>query len=216
MLHLPVEARGRPLRVLAVGAHCDDIEIGAGGLLLRLVEEQPDVSLAFLVLTSTPIREAETRASLAAWAAPAVPELIVKSLPDSRLPAHFNDVKDTLADFSRRPADIVISPHAHDAHQDHALVGQLVPTAFRDHVILAYEIPKWDGDLGRSSPQTYVKLERRHVDRKWELLDEYYKSQRQQDWWTHETFAALARLRGVECRSAYAEAFHVNKLVLSW
>ena len=216
MLPFLLRPVGRPVSVVAIGAHCDDIEIGAGGLLMRLVETVPDVKLHCLVLSSTPRRAAEARASLAAWVTPVVPEVTIGTLVDSRLPASFDAVKDALAQAAARPADLVLCPHAGDAHQDHALLGRLVPTAFRDHVVLQYEIPKWDGDLGASRPQAYVPLDEWHVQRKWALLDEHYPSQRGHDWWTADTFGALARLRGIESRTQYAEAFRVDKLTLSF
>lgn len=211
-LHLPEG----PLSVLAVGAHCDDVEIGAGGLLLRLAAERPDLRVHVLVLTGTPERAAEARASAAAFLHPVSPSVEVVGLDDGRLPAHWTAVKDALARTARGPgADLVLAPDPHDAHQDHRLLGELVPTALRDHLVLHYEIPKWDGDLGAGTPGTYVTLDETIMARKWQLLDEHFVSQRGHDWFTEETFRALARLRGMECRAPYAEAFAVRKAVLS-
>lgn len=209
-LHL----RDGPLRVLAVGAHCDDIEIGAGGLLRRLVRERPGTSVGALVLTSTPERAAETTTALAALLDPVVPAMTLCGLRDGRLPAQFDEVKDALAEVAEQPWDLVLAPHAEDAHQDHALVGALVPTAMRDHLILHYEIPKWDGDLGRLAPNLYLPLTTEDLETKWALLDAHYPSQRSHDWWLRETFLGLARLRGMECRSDYAEAFRMTKGVI--
>jgi LmbE family N-acetylglucosaminyl deacetylase len=113
---------------------------------------------------------------------------------------------------SLRP-DVILAPSVADAHQDHRTVGELVPTAFRDQLALAYEIPKWDGDLTR--PNTYFPLTDETARRKVELLDKCYPSQHSRDWWDEETFLALARLRGMECRARYAEAFTCAKLVIS-
>ena len=136
-------------------------------------------------------------------------------LPDGRLPGHWNTVKDLLQRFAAgSAADIVLAPSPADAHQDHRLLGELVRTAFRDHLVLHYEIPKWDGDLGATRPQTYWPLTGDLVHRKFALLDEHYPSQRGHDWWREDTFSALARLRGMECRAEYAEAFASPSVVL--
>lgn len=203
-----------PLQVLAIGAHCDDIEIGAGGTLLELTRRCPAMELTAWVATSTPARAAESEAALTALAGSADLTIEMAHLPDSRLPAHFDTVKDQLNALAGRPWDLILAPHADDAHQDHALVGRLVPTAFRDHLTLHYEVPKWDGDLGLLRPNVYVPLSVEQVQHKWDILDEHYPSQRGHDWWDREVVAGLARLRGVECRSRYAEAFRVNKMVV--
>lgn len=206
---------GNPRRVLAIGAHCDDIEIGAGGTLSSWAAQDPSVEFRFLVLTSTPAREVETRSCLAELVRPCAPEILVHALPDSRLPAHFDQVKEILGQQARLPWDLVLTHHRFDAHQDHRLLGELAATAFRDHLILQFEVPKWDGDLGRSRPNLYVPLSGAQVAAKWAALDRHYVSQRGKDWWDEETFAALSRLRGMECRATYAEAFRVDKLVLA-
>ena len=200
--------------VLAIGAHCDDIEIGAGGTLAAWAREDPHTEFAFVVLTSTPERAAESRACLAALVAPATATIEVHHLRDTRLPAQFDEVKDVLARLARQPWDVVLTHQRYDAHQDHRLLGELAPTAFRDHLVMQFEVPKWDGDLGTAHPNLYVPLTADDVARKWATLDEHYPSQRGKDWWDAETFAALARLRGMECRAPYAEAFRVEKMVL--
>lgn len=211
MLDLTLPDLGRPLRVLALGAHCDDIEIGAGATLRALARQRPDTQFSAVVLTSVPQREAESRACLAAFVAPANIDITVHDLPDTRLPAHYDAVKDVLAELSRRPFDLVLTHHRHDAHQDHRMLGEFAPTAFRDHLVWQFEIPKWDGDLGRSGANLYVPLTAEDMAAKWATLDEHYVSQRGKDWWDAETFTALARLRGMECRAPYAEAFRVEK-----
>lgn len=211
MLEFALPDPGRPLRVLAVGAHCDDIEIGAGGTLRALAAGRPDTQFCAVILTSVPQRAAESRACLGAFVEPASIEVRVHELPDTRLPSHFDEVKDILAELSRSPWDLVLSHHHNDAHQDHRLLGQFVPTAFRDHLVWQFEIPKWDGDLGSSGANVYVPLSADDIARKWATLDEHYPSQRGKDWWDAQTFAALARLRGMECRAPYAEAFRVDK-----
>lgn len=216
-LELTVAADGRPPLVVALGAHCDDVEIGAGGLLLHLAESWPASRVQVLVLTSTPEREAETRSSLEAFTEDLQLHLTVMDLPDGRLPAHWAQVKEALEDFAARArsaggADIVLSPSRHDLHQDHRLIGELATTVFRDHLVLGYEIAKWDGDLGR--PAVHLPLRADIAERKYQLLQEHYPSQRGRDWFDREAFLGLLRLRGLECRSRYAEAFWTDKLVL--
>lgn len=200
-------------RVVLVGAHCDDIEIGAGGLLLSL-SERASVTVDALVLSSTPSRAAETRSSLGAFL-PGV-DLTVETLelPDGRLPSVWNDVKNALEALRARTSPaLVLAPRADDAHQDHALVGSLVTTAFRDHLVLRYEILKWDADL--TPPTLYHPLADDLAERKWALLHEHYASQRSRDWFDREAILGLARLRGVECHARYAEAFTTTKAVLA-
>lgn len=216
MLSLDLPPLDRPLRVLLVGAHCDDIEIGAGATVSKLAQERPDTLFSAVVLTSVPERAAESRACLTALVGPCPIDVTVHDLPDTRLPSHFDEVKDILAGLSREPWDLIITHHRFDAHQDHRLVGELAPTAFRDHLLWSFEIPKWDGDLGASRPNLYVPLTRADIDAKWQVLDEHYPSQRGKDWWDPETFSALARLRGMECRAPYAEGFRVEKALVSF
>jgi LmbE family N-acetylglucosaminyl deacetylase len=215
VLHLVPGAR-RPLRLALLGAHCDDIEIGCGGLLLDLAGQGYLECADALVLASTPEREIESRACLAGFVAPAELELRFGGLPDGRLPGRWDAVKDLLQSFAAGAgnADIVLAPSPADAHQDHRLLGELVRTAFRDHLVLHYEIPKWDGDLGAARPQVYWPLSAATVERKFALLDEHYVSQRGHDWWRGDTFSALSRLRGMECRADHAEAFSCPALVL--
>lgn len=215
MLDLLLPGRDRPLRVLAIGAHCDDIEIGAGGTLRKIAQNRSGTEFCAVVLTSAPDRAAESRACLTALAEPAAIDIVVHDLPDTRLPSHFDDVKDILAGLALQPWDLVLSHQRFDAHQDHRLLGEFVPTAFRDHLVWQFEIPKWDGDLGSSGANLFVALTPQDVAEKWAILDTHYPSQRRKDWWDAETFSALARLRGMECRAAYAEAFRVEKLCVN-
>ncbi|WP_040159985.1 PIG-L deacetylase family protein [Mobilicoccus massiliensis] len=214
MLPLIAQRSTGPRRVLAVGAHCDDIEIGAGGTLHTWARSNPDTEFTCVVLTSTPERAAESRACLAALMAPARVDVVVHDLRDTRLPADYDAVKDILAELSREPWDVVVTHQRHDAHQDHRLLGEFAPTAFRDHLVLQFEIPKWDGDLGTSRANVYQPLTEQAVAAKWAALDEHYVSQRGKDWWDAETFSSLARLRGMECRHRYAEAFRCEKVLL--
>jgi LmbE family N-acetylglucosaminyl deacetylase len=212
-LEAPEPARA-PLSVLALGAHPDDLEIAAGGTLLSLAARHPGLRARYVLLSGVPERQQEARAAARAFLPGADLQVELHDLPDGRFPAVWGEVKEVLEGVARsfRP-DIILAPSAADAHQDHRTVGELVPTAFRDQVCLAYEIPKWDGDMPR--PNTYFPLTEEVARRKVELLDKHYPSQQTRDWWGEETFLALARLRGMECRERYAEAFTCSKLVIS-
>ncbi len=216
MLRLAPAGR-QALHVALVGAHCDDVEIGCGGLLLDLAARGALASVEVLVASSDAVREQECRAALAAFCSPAVPAVRFGGLPDGRLPGYWDATRGLLQDLARgSAADLVLAPSPADAHQDHRLLGELVTTAFRDHLVLHYEIPKWDGDLGAGRPQTYWPLDEELVRRKWALLEQHYPSQSGHDWFREDTFTALARLRGMECRADYAEAFTCAKAVLGW
>jgi LmbE family N-acetylglucosaminyl deacetylase len=213
MLPLQLSAiRDAPLSVVVLGAHPDDIEIGAGGLLLRLAESRPRVR--YVLLTGSEDRQREARDAASAFLDGADVTIDLFDLPEGRLPAAWGMVKDILERVATScDPDLVIAPSAADAHQDHRTIGELVPTVFRDQLCLAYEIPKWDGDMGR--PNVYVPMGDDVARRKTELLHKHYPSQRGRDWWDDEVFLGLARLRGMECRARYAEAFYCQKSVLS-
>jgi len=214
-VHLGPPAR-RNLSVLAVSAHPDDIEIGAGGLALSLADSHPGLRVHYVVLTGTPERHLEAEKAATSFFAGADLTLSLHDLPEGRLPAAWAQVKDTLeAAASSHAPDVIIAPSAADAHQDHRTIGEIIPTVFRDQLCLSYEIPKWDGDLGRGQPSVYWPMSADDVRRKVELLHTCYPSQRGRDWWDDEVFVGLARLRGMECRAPYAEAFTCSKLVLS-
>jgi LmbE family N-acetylglucosaminyl deacetylase len=205
---------GRPLSVLALGAHPDDIEIAAGGTLLSLAAQHPGLRVTYVLMTGSADRQQEARAAARAFTPGADLEVELHDLPEGRLPAAWGQVKEILTSLARsvRP-DVILAPWSGDAHQDHRTIGEIVPTAFRDQLYLAYEVPKWDGDLAR--PNTYFPLTDETARRKVELLDKCYPSQHGRDWWGEETFLALARLRGMESRARYAEAFTCAKLVIS-
>ncbi|WP_031038652.1 PIG-L deacetylase family protein [Streptomyces sp. NRRL F-5650] len=212
MRHL---SAGRPDRVVAVGAHCDDIAIGAGGTLLTLCQARPGVRVDALVLSGGGgDREQEERAALTAFCPGADLRLTVLKLPDGRVPAHWEEAKAAVEDLrGRTEPDLVLAPRTDDAHQDHRGLAKLMTTAFRDHLVLRYEIVKWDGDLGR--PSAYQPLTPQIAERKVRLLQEHYPSQRHRPWYDREAFLGLARIRGIECHARYAEAFDVAKLTLN-
>jgi LmbE family N-acetylglucosaminyl deacetylase len=200
--------------VLAVGAHPDDIEIGAGGTLLTLASAYPGLRVRYVVMTGTAARQGEASEAARAFLPGADLETGLHDLPEGRLPVAWGRAKEVLEDVARAFApQLVIAPWREDAHQDHRTIGEIVPTVFRDGLVLSYEIPKWDGDLGR--PSMYFPLSPETAQRKLELLHKCFPSQRGRDWWDDEVFLGLARLRGAECRSRYAEAFHCAKSVLA-
>jgi LmbE family N-acetylglucosaminyl deacetylase len=213
MLSLPLEAPpGEPLSVLAIGAHPDDIEIGAGGLLLGLAGTP--LRARYVVLTGTPERHQEAREAARSFLPDTDLTLDLFDLPEGRLPAAWAQVKEILEQVARSCSpDVILAPSVGDAHQDHRTIAEILPTVFRDQLFLAYEIPKWDGDLGR--PSVYFPLAADVVRRKVELLHKCFPSQRGRDWWDDEVFLGLARLRGMECRAPYAEAFSCAKSVIT-
>jgi LmbE family N-acetylglucosaminyl deacetylase len=200
--------------MMLLGAHCDDIAIGAGGSLLELCRAHPGLRVSALVLTGGgSLREEEEKAALTAFCPGAQLDVTVLDLPDGRVPTRWERAKLALEELrSRGEPDLVFAPSPHDAHQDHRAVAELVPTAFRDHLTLGYEILKWESDLAQ--PTVYLPLAEPVLREKISKLHEHYGSQRDRSWFEPETFTGLARIRGVQCRARFAEAFHVTKLVL--
>jgi LmbE family N-acetylglucosaminyl deacetylase len=206
---------GAPVRsAVVLGAHCDDIAIGAGGTLLTVCEANPGIRVDALVLSGGGTdREDEENAALRSFCPGADLDVTVHKVPDGRLPAHWDEAKSALEDLrSRTNPDLILAPRVDDAHQDHRGLATMVPTAYRDHLVLGYEIVKWDGDLGR--PNAYQPLSADIAEKKVSLLQQHYASQRHRPWYDKEAFLGLARIRGIECHAHYAEAFHVGKMTL--
>jgi LmbE family N-acetylglucosaminyl deacetylase len=201
-------------RMLLLGAHCDDIAIGAGGALLELCRSHPGVVVSALVLTGGgSLREEEERAALTAFCPGAQLDVTVLDLPDGRVPTRWERAKLALEELrTHGEPELIFAPSPLDAHQDHRTLAELVPTAFRDHLILGYEILKWDGDLAQ--PGVYLPLGEPVLREEIAKLHEHYGSQRDRSWFDAEVFGGLARVRGVQCHARYAEAFHVAKMVL--
>ena len=211
-LHLTTPPGGA-LSVLVIGAHPDDIEIGAGGTLLSLARSQSELQVRYVVLTGTPERHQEARNAASVFLPGADLAVELHDLPEGRLPAAWDRVKEIIETLAGSCSpSVVFAPWREDAHQDHRTVGEIVPTVFRDLLYLAYEIPKWDGDLGR--PSAYFPLLPETAQRKVELLHNSFPSQKHRDWWDEEVFLGMARLRGMECRAPYAEAFHCTKFLI--
>lgn len=206
---LRLAARVREIALL--GAHCDDLAIGAGGTLLTLAESIAGLRVRALVLCGgSGGRAAEERAALASFCPGADLEVTVLDLPDGRTPAHWEAAKAAVARLRRGgEPDLVFAPQPGDAHQDHRLLAELAPTEFRDHLVLGYEILKWETDTPR--PTMFVPLTAGLARRKAKLLIEHYPSQRNREWFDEQAFLGLSRLRGVQCRAAHAEAFVIDK-----
>jgi LmbE family N-acetylglucosaminyl deacetylase len=214
MLPLQLQpAPGKIFSVLAVGAHPDDIEIGSGGTLLSLAASQPGLEVRYVVLTGSADRQVEARNAAHAFLPGADLTIDLLDLPEGRLPSAWGQVKDALESVRQSCSPgLILAPSHADAHQDHRTIGEIMPTVFRDHLCLSYEIPKWDGDMSR--PSVYIPMSAQIARRKVELLHKCFPSQQGRDWWDDEAFLGLARLRGIECRASYAEAFSCTKLVL--
>jgi LmbE family N-acetylglucosaminyl deacetylase len=214
MLTLDLARPGKALRVLALGAHSDDIEIGAGGAILSWIASGAEVSIDWCALSAPGERADEARASAMEFLAGAArADIHLGEFRDGYFPAERTAVKDWVEGLKllEKP-DVVLCHQRNDAHQDHRMVCELAWNTFRDHLILEYEIPKWDGDLGQ--PNIYVPLSEDVLAKKIELLHKHFGTQRSKAWFDDETFRGLARLRGVECRERYAEAFFARKLLL--
>ena len=213
MIALQLARPDAPLSVLCLGAHSDDIEIGAGGTLLGWIAAGVRLEVCWCVLSASGERAAEAEASAAAFLPGAAATTIeLAQFDDGFFPYQGDQIKVWLEDLRARVApDVVLTHRGGDAHQDHREVSRLTWNLFRDHLILEYEIPKWDGDLGR--PNLYMPLAAAVLERKIELLHAHFGSQRSKPWFDAETFRGLARLRGMECRAPerYAEAFVVRK-----
>ncbi|WP_346137080.1 PIG-L deacetylase family protein [Lentzea roselyniae] len=206
---------GQPDTLVLLGAHCDDIAIGAGGLLLSLCRRWPGIEVRALVLTGMGTeREMEEQKALASLCPRASLDLTVLDLPDGRMPSRWEEVKSALEVVRSEVAEqaVVIGPHRGDAHQDHRCLAEIVPSVFRGHLLLGYEIVKWDADLGQ--PSVFFPLDDEVAEEKVEVLHAHYRSQFGRQWFDREAFLGLARLRGVQSRSRYAEAFYTDKVVL--
>jgi LmbE family N-acetylglucosaminyl deacetylase len=217
MLDLVLKSGRGVRRVLCLGAHCDDIEIGCGATLLAL-QKRANLAIDWVVLSGTPERRAETRKAMQLLIRPSARgALIFGDFEDGRFPGQYADTKGFVESLKSRmkSPDIILTHERDDRHQDHRAVNELVWNTFRDHVVLEYEIPKWDGGLGQ--PNMYVPVTAREAQAKVDALLASHRSQRKRDWFTRDTFMSLLRLRGLECRSpsGYAEGFHGRKLRIS-
>lgn len=216
---LELSGGGKSIKsALFLGAHSDDIEIGCGGTLQRLVAACPGAQIHWVTLSSDAVRAKETRRAAGKLLEGAKgPDIRTEAFRESFFPYTGTEIK---AYFERLKQevnpDIVFTHYRNDLHQDHRVVNELTWNTFRNHLILEYEIPKFDGDLG--VPNGFSALTRAELDRKIDVLLECFESQRTKSWFTRDTFAAIARLRGIECNApeGFAEAFYVRKMGLSF
>lgn len=216
MLTLDLPRGSGPLEVLCLGSHSDDVEIGCGGALLKLVQQRP-VSVTWVVFSASGVRVEEAKSSANQFLQGAAnADVRVLSFRDGYFPFIGAEIKDYFETLKRSCSPQLIFTHTRDdRHQDHRLISDLTWTTFRNHMVLEYEIPKYDGDLG--TPNAFVTLDKETCRRKVEMLTNVFQTQRNRHWFTEETFFGLMRLRGIECaaETGYAEAFYCRKAVLS-
>jgi len=217
MRNLPLDGVLRDgATLLCLGAHSDDIEIGCGGTLLKLLNRHPDVHVRWVVFGADEERAGEAKESAAAFLAGVKSfEVTIKAFRNAYFPSQADRIKDDLEILKREvEPDLIFTHYENDLHQDHRVISQLTWNTFRSHLILEYEIPKYDGDLGR--PNVFSCLEEAHCQRKIDIIRECFGSQRDKQWFDADLFRAILRLRGMESNSPtrFAEAFHCRKLVL--
>lgn len=217
MLRLVIESLPKaPLRVICLGAHSDDIEIGCAGTVMKLLEKYPRLAIHWIVLgANNEQRAAEARASAEALLTPVKNKTVtIKGFRDSYFPYIGGKIKEYFETLKDIQPDLILTHTRHDLHQDHRLVCELTHNTFRGHLVFEYEVPKYDGDLG--APNLFVRLERDVCLRKVHHLKEHFGSQEDRHWFDDETFWATLRLRGIESKSAsgYAEAFYCRKVML--
>jgi LmbE family N-acetylglucosaminyl deacetylase len=216
MRNLGIARPGERLSVLCIGAHSDDIEIGAGATILGWIDRGIRLDVHWAVVSAVGSRAQEARASAQAFLANAAKAVVeLAEFDDGFFPYQGAAIKAWFETLKTRTSpDVILCHWRHDAHQDHREVSNLTWNTFRDHAILEFEIPKWDGDTHQ--PNVYVPASKALMERKTKLLHEHFCSQRSKDWFNGDTFMSLGRLRGVECRApeGFAEAFHVRKLTL--
>lgn len=206
------------LKVLCLGAHADDIEIGCGGTILKLIDSHPGTEIYWVVFSADPQRAQEASRSAKAFLRQAERrKIVIKDFRDGFFPYIGTDVKEFFEQLKGDVSpDLILTHYRHDFHQDHRLISELTWNTFRDHMILEYEIPKYDGDLGQ--PNLFVHLDESTYQQKIDYMLKSFESQTGNHWFSAETFAAILRLRGIEsgASSKYAEAFYARKIVLGF
>jgi LmbE family N-acetylglucosaminyl deacetylase len=208
--------RGGIRRILCLGAHCDDIEIGCGGTILRLIEENPELEFHWVVFSSNPVRKREARKAASAFLKNAGrSRVVIRNFRDSYFPYEGKAIKEFVASIQKSfEPDLIFTHTRNDLHQDHRLICELTWNAFRKHLILEYEIPKYDGDLG--SPNFFVGLDEALCKAKIRHILAAFRSQAGKQWFTEDTFRALLRIRGIESNAEgrYAEGFYCRKALV--
>ncbi|WP_320112689.1 PIG-L deacetylase family protein [Draconibacterium orientale] len=203
-----------PLKILCLGAHCDDIEIGAGGTLLKIIQENEVSHLSWIVFASNEIRKQEALISAHRFVED-IPnnKVSINTFRDGFLKTEFVKIKEYFEELKKDiDPDLIFTHYRKDRHQDHRLISDLTWNTWRNHMILEYEIPKYDGDLG--IPNFYVPLQEEIIHKRNKIILESFISQQNKHWFDEATFNALPRLRGIESTSRFAEAFYVRKLVI--
>jgi LmbE family N-acetylglucosaminyl deacetylase len=203
-----------PRKVLCLGAHSDDIEIGCGGTILRIIEAHHGLEFRWVVFSSTPQRRTEARKSAKLFLKSAASRVVIGNFRDGYFPFQGTRLKDSFEALKKSfSPDLIFTHYGKDLHQDHRLISELTWNTFRNHLILEYEIPKYDGDLG--TPNLFVRLHDSLCRQKIEYLLKTFKSQNSKHWFTEGAFRAILRLRGIECNAPekYAEGFYCRKLV---
>jgi len=214
MFNLFLGKKKQPLRkILCLGAHCDDIEIGCGGTILQLVHAYPELEVDWVVFSSNPARKREAaKAARLFLNGCATSRVRILGFRDSYFPSERKKIKDTVQKIKEQTSpDVIFTHFRHDLHQDHRIINELTWNAFRAHLILEYEIPKYDGDLG--SPNLFVSLDESTCRAKVKNILDAFSSQSAKAWFTEDTFRALLRIRGIESGGTkkFAEAFYCRK-----
>jgi LmbE family N-acetylglucosaminyl deacetylase len=213
-LNLP-EDPAAPLKLLFLGAHSDDIEIGCGGTVLKLLASRSNVDVMWVVFSSSEQREREARTSASLFLGQAKQNVIVRKFRDGFFPYQGTEIKEFFEELKKKVnPDLIFTHYRDDRHQDHRTISDLTWNTWRQHLILEYEVPKYDGDL--SSPNCFVPLDGNTCARKIKYICDVFQSEANKAWLTEDTFRAMLRLRGVECAAPdqYAEAFYCRKFVL--
>jgi LmbE family N-acetylglucosaminyl deacetylase len=207
-------ARDGIREVLCVGAHSDDIEIGCGGAILELVAANPGIRVIWVVFSADAKREAEARLAARRFLKGAgSSRVIVRKHRDGFFPAQATEIKEFFEELKRTSMpDVIFTHYRHDRHQDHRTISDLTWNTFRNHLVLEYEIPKYDGDLG--TPNVFMPVSRKAARRKVSDICSIFKSQVGQHWFTADLFFGLMRIRGIECCTDFAEGFHARKAIL--
>jgi LmbE family N-acetylglucosaminyl deacetylase len=215
MISLPIPSKDKTFHVLCLGAHCDDVEIGCAATLMKLIKDLPRIKFSWIVFSSTEERAKEaTNSAQQLLKGAESSEIEILNHRNGYFPYYGTKIKDSFENLkSRIQPNLIFTHYRNDLHQDHRLIGELTWNTFRDHWILEYEVPKYDGDFG--SPNFFVPSHIDKMNKKIDVLLDCFKSQKHRSWFTRSTFESLMRLRGVECNSesGFAEAFYSRKTI---
>jgi LmbE family N-acetylglucosaminyl deacetylase len=216
-LELPIRKKGQPFKILCLGAHCDDLEIGCGGTILKLLRDNGNIHIRWIVFSAENTRADEAKESAEKFLVGATQTNIeLEKFRDGFFPYHGGEIKEFFEELKGRfNPDLIFTHYRHDLHQDHRLINELTWNTFRDHLILEYEIPKYDGDFG--NPNVFVHLDEDTCRKKISCIIESFRSQGTRTWFTEDLFLSMLRLRGLESNSPYkyAEGFYCRKIIFS-